>query len=777
MRYGWFLAVCVFASGAGWAGTTYEVGPGKALTNLGSVPWESLNAGDTVLIHAQQSQTPYREKFVISRAGTSAAPITIRGVPDSGGNLPVISGENATTRLELNFTNEARGLIKIGTASPDVLPQYIVIENLDLKSARPGYSFTNHSGVAAQQYMTNAAAVYIERGQFITIRNCRMRDCGNGLFVGVFNGTTQNILIEGNYIYDNGIEGSTQEHNAYTAAVGITYQFNRFGPLRTNCLGNNLKDRSLGLVVRSNWIESGNRQLDLVDAEDDKSLVTNPLYNSTYVYGNVLIEPSGAGNSQICHYGGDSGDEAIYRKGTLYFYNNTVVSTRTSNTTLLRLSTNSEKADVRNNILYVTETGNKLAILDSTGTAELSNNWVKPGFVNSHGTLAGSVTTLGANVSGIAPGFIDEAGQNYRLTEVAAARNAGTVLNSATLPTNNVTQQYIKHQQVEARLSDGSLDIGAYEFTSQVPPLAPNALIATATSSTQINLAWNDLSQDETGFELERSLDGTTFTQLAVREANTLTHSDLNLTAATQYFYRVRGINAAGASAYSNTANATTKPTKPGGGGSTPDPNDPDGDGLLNEVDTDDDNDGFSDEAELAAGTNPLDLNSKPAAAKVAMTLAKLQAGFRFDTEGKDSISVAGVLPDFPALFDPAGLALVIDVGGAVRAFTIDGKGRGKTADGSAQLVLKPSKKNKQNKKVEFLGGPIAFKASLKKGTWAATWMDEGINPDEDAKNSARTVAVDVTLNGVIYTESVSTQYSAKAQKNGKFKFSRKLPK
>ena len=40
----------------------------------------------------------------------------------------------------------------------------------------------------------------------------------------------------------------------------------------------------------------------------------------------MLIETGGAGNRQIVHYGGDSGTTANYRKGTLYFYNNTVVS-------------------------------------------------------------------------------------------------------------------------------------------------------------------------------------------------------------------------------------------------------------------------------------------------------------------------------------------------------------------------------------------------------------------------------------------------------------------
>jgi len=60
--------------------TVYDVGPGQPLANVGDVPWESLAAGDTVQIHWRA--TPYREKWVISRAGTAAQPITVRGIAD-----------------------------------------------------------------------------------------------------------------------------------------------------------------------------------------------------------------------------------------------------------------------------------------------------------------------------------------------------------------------------------------------------------------------------------------------------------------------------------------------------------------------------------------------------------------------------------------------------------------------------------------------------------------------------------------------------------------------
>jgi hypothetical protein len=419
----------------------------------------------------------------VSRAGTAAQPITIRGIPNGSGELPVISGDAATTRLQLDYTNEQRGLLKIGTASPNVLPQYIVVENLELRSAKPGYTFTDDGGNAGVPYAANAAAIYVERGRHITIRGCTLHDAGNGLFIGIYDGDTQDVLVEKNYLYDNGNAGSAFEHNNYTAAVGIVFQYNRFGPLCAGCNGNALKDRSIGTVVRYNWIESGNRQLDLVDAEDDPSLIVDPRYRDTWVYGNVLIEPDGAGNSQIVHYGGDSGDETIYRKGTLHFYENTVVSTRAGNTTLLRLSTNDESADVRNNVVYVTATGNRLAMLDGAGNLALRANWFKTGFVSSHSGLTGTITTPVPNVTGTSPGFVNEAGQDFHLAAGSQARDAGTALEAAALPANAVTHEYAKHQDETVRSLDAVLDIGAYELDAGATPgpTATPTLTATPT--------------------------------------------------------------------------------------------------------------------------------------------------------------------------------------------------------------------------------------------------------------------------------------------------------
>jgi len=453
---------------AGFA-AVFEVGPGKACTSIGEVPWETLQPGDTVLIHYRG--TPYHEKFVICRQGTAENPIIVRGVPGPNGELPVLNGDGATTRSQLSFWGENRAVIKIGGASKpsDTMPRFILIENLEVRSARPPYSFTGANG-STQNYVKNAAPVWIEKGENITIRNCTLHDGGNGLFVSSSDSIiSRNILVEGCHIHSNGNTNSLYEHNVYTAALGITFQYNRLGPLREGCPGNNLKDRSAGLVIRYNWIEGGNRQLDLVDAEDSPVLRNDARYRSTHVYGNVLLESFADGNKQIVHYGGDSGAEADYRKGTLYFYNNTVVSKRPDQTTLFRLSTNDEHADVRNNILYVTQNGNSLSLADQHGRFTLSHNWLKKNWRLSFSTFGGSLTNDTTNIEFLTvPGFVDAPNNDFRLLRDSACVDAGGILPAVLLPDNAVERQYIRHQKSEPRPDSGPIDIGAFEFISRL---------------------------------------------------------------------------------------------------------------------------------------------------------------------------------------------------------------------------------------------------------------------------------------------------------------------
>jgi len=433
-----------------------EVGPGHAALTPSDVPWESIGPGTLVLIHARP--TPYRDKWVLNVAATEANPVVVRGVPDSNGALPQIQGSGAVTRNGINFWGEERSVIKIGgsNAPNNDEPSHIFVECLDISGAREGNTYTGDDG-NSHGYVGNAAAITIESGDHITLRSNAFHDCGNGLFAA---SASLDVKVIGNHIFDNGNVDSIYEHNSYTESEGILFEGNHYGPLCTGCPGNNLKDRSAGTVIRYNWIEGGNRQLDLVDSDHDE-LLALPSYNATFVYGNVLIEPDGAGNSQIIHYGGDSGTTDNYRKGTLHFFHNTVVSTRNGNTTLVRLSSSDETIDARNNVIYVSAAGTSLAITDGNGTANLRTNWLPMGYRSSHSTLNGTVNDLG-NVNGTTACFTDLSTQDFSLLPTSECTGVAGPLATETAP-HPLLLQIEAPTVLAPRPVNALTDIGAFE--------------------------------------------------------------------------------------------------------------------------------------------------------------------------------------------------------------------------------------------------------------------------------------------------------------------------
>lgn len=448
------IAIAIsFAAGSASA-EIYHVGPDYEFLTPDEAPWNTLLPGDEVHIHYRPE--PYRVKWVFARQGTPSKPIAIRGIAGPEGQRPVIDGENAITPPSQDFTSGERGVIKIGYSNiPSVKnPQHLIIEGLEIRSARPGRFFIGRGGL--REYASNASAIFVEKGDHITIRNCVLTDCANGFFSAF---ETRNLIVEGCYIHGNGTEGSYYEHNSYTAGINVTLRFNRFGALREGCTGNNIKDRSSNLRVVNNWIEGGNRQLDLVDGEDDASIVEDENYRTTIVAGNVLVEFENSGNNQFVHYGGDSGEFSLYRKGTLYFVHNTVVSTRTGKVTLLRLSTNSERAVVANNIIYTTAPGGLFSILDETGIVEMRNNWLKKGYRMSHGEVAGRVGERGT-VSGDVPGFVDPTKWNLQLTPDSPCKNAGKAISDFPAP-DLLEDRFAPPLGRAKRVDSGAPDIGA----------------------------------------------------------------------------------------------------------------------------------------------------------------------------------------------------------------------------------------------------------------------------------------------------------------------------
>jgi glucose/arabinose dehydrogenase/PKD repeat protein len=191
---------------------------------------------------------------------------------------------------------------------------------------------------------------------------------------------------------------------------------------------------------------------------------------------------------------------------------------------------------------------------------------------------------------------------------------------------------------------------------------------------------------------------------------------------------------------------------------------DSDNDGKTNDVDPDNDNDGVSDQMELAMGTDPLNAQSVN---KAALTVSQAHGSAKFQVQGHDTWSLSGIFPALPALFDPAGKTVFVNLNGAMVAFTLDAKGRAKNDSGTFQLRLK-KKRNADTKKSEFPGGPGPFKASLKAGTWSDNWLSAGFDPN--VPKATINFAAEVALNGVVYVATVTVDYASQKAKTARFK-------
>ncbi len=98
-------------------------------------------------------------------------------------------------------------------------------------------------------------------------------------------------------------------------------------------------------------------------------------------------------------------------------------------------------------------------------------------------------------------------------------------------------------------------------------PAAPTNLMAIAQYGSKVALSFFDNAMNETGFVVERSVNGSAFAiliNLAARiNVGTVTYNDIAVSAGNQYTYRVKALNGVITSAYSNTSTASIPPNAP----------------------------------------------------------------------------------------------------------------------------------------------------------------------------------------------------------------------
>ncbi|MGE5417752.1 MAG: stalk domain-containing protein [Acidobacteriota bacterium] len=87
---------------------------------------------------------------------------------------------------------------------------------------------------------------------------------------------------------------------------------------------------------------------------------------------------------------------------------------------------------------------------------------------------------------------------------------------------------------------------------------APSNLISVSIQGDSVLLQWNDNSETETGFVIQRRLDNTQYVNIATLPARTRQYSDSGLSSGTNYHYRVKATSATGESDFSNELKITT---------------------------------------------------------------------------------------------------------------------------------------------------------------------------------------------------------------------------
>ena len=96
-------------------------------------------------------------------------------------------------------------------------------------------------------------------------------------------------------------------------------------------------------------------------------------------------------------------------------------------------------------------------------------------------------------------------------------------------------------------------------------PTVPTGLSASATAYNKIVINWNDVSNNETGFEVVRSSTTSTGTYVPIGTApgNSTSYTDSGLVASKAYFYKIRAVTASSESIFTNFATATTLAAPP----------------------------------------------------------------------------------------------------------------------------------------------------------------------------------------------------------------------
>ena len=176
-------------------------------------------------------------------------------------------------------------------------------------------------------------------------------------------------------------------------------------------------------------------------------------------------------------------------------------------------------------------------------------------------------TSVSASSIGLAWNDASDTEQEFELQRSTGATfiEIATPSTNATTYTDGGLSASAEYRYRIRACNDSGCSDWSNTLTVGAQPTAPTGLATTSVTTSAIGLSWVDQSATETRFELQRSVDGGSFTEIAEPAANATSYSDANVSPDTEYAYRIRACNARGCSAWSSTLEVTTPPVAPSG--------------------------------------------------------------------------------------------------------------------------------------------------------------------------------------------------------------------
>ncbi|KQQ86907.1 hypothetical protein ASF77_19010 [Massilia sp. Leaf139] len=275
----------------------------------------------------------------------------------------------------------------------------------------------------------NGAALRLEGTNF-TLRNSFLHDNENGILSG--QNLSSTITLESNEFGHNGY-GDGYSHNVYIGKVAKLYY--RYNFSHDAHVGHNLKTRAVyNLITYSRFSSLRAGETGSTAAGKPSYEIDVPNAGTTYIVGNVIMQPSSHNNPTLIAYGEEG---AINGKDDLYIVNNTFLNEDASRG-------------------YFVMVGSGVVT-----PAKLTNNLFSGTGTQSTQTKA----VLTTNFQSLAPSFVNRAAYDLRPLVNPLITNAGSVPGYALDGLNLKAVYSYKHTaSASARGILGTkTDIGAYE--------------------------------------------------------------------------------------------------------------------------------------------------------------------------------------------------------------------------------------------------------------------------------------------------------------------------